>query len=145
MLSPWKKLSPSSMTSLKYLGFTFDCHGLCSKTAKFIEKLPLKYLCIKKLHLSVLGMKNFFNSYVMSKITFWSQCESYYESEWITANKVAHQFCFAKHNKPRSATSMKSSKASFPISKGGFNICIPSKRTEAAMVSLFFHILQQSP
>eukprot|EP01126_Amoeba_proteus_P006659 TRINITY_DN1232_c0_g1_i7.p1 TRINITY_DN1232_c0_g1~~TRINITY_DN1232_c0_g1_i7.p1 ORF type:complete len:186 (-),score=15.09 TRINITY_DN1232_c0_g1_i7:172-729(-) len=58
---------------------------------------------------------------------------------------MAHQFYFLKHNKPRSTIPMKSSKASFPITKGGFDICVPSKRTEAAIISLFFHVLQQSP
>eukprot|EP01126_Amoeba_proteus_P009191 TRINITY_DN1348_c0_g1_i1.p1 TRINITY_DN1348_c0_g1~~TRINITY_DN1348_c0_g1_i1.p1 ORF type:complete len:104 (+),score=4.77 TRINITY_DN1348_c0_g1_i1:484-795(+) len=56
-----QNLAVPIVTTVPYLNFTFDQQGICSKAAKFIEKLPSKYLRIKKLHLSTIGMKNFFN------------------------------------------------------------------------------------
>eukprot|EP01126_Amoeba_proteus_P010875 TRINITY_DN142_c0_g1_i39.p1 TRINITY_DN142_c0_g1~~TRINITY_DN142_c0_g1_i39.p1 ORF type:complete len:190 (-),score=1.85 TRINITY_DN142_c0_g1_i39:1533-2102(-) len=70
----------------------------------------------------------------MQKITF-----------WLVANKTAHHFYFSKRDKPKPSAPMSSNKYCFPICKGGFDICLPSKRTEASIVSLFFHILQHSP
>eukprot|EP01126_Amoeba_proteus_P000308 TRINITY_DN10099_c0_g2_i1.p3 TRINITY_DN10099_c0_g2~~TRINITY_DN10099_c0_g2_i1.p3 ORF type:complete len:100 (-),score=8.28 TRINITY_DN10099_c0_g2_i1:641-940(-) len=40
---------------------------------------------------------------------------------------------------------MRMSKATFPLIEGGFDLCLPSKRTEVAIVALFFHSLQNSP
>eukprot|EP01126_Amoeba_proteus_P035787 TRINITY_DN3618_c0_g1_i5.p1 TRINITY_DN3618_c0_g1~~TRINITY_DN3618_c0_g1_i5.p1 ORF type:complete len:158 (-),score=8.72 TRINITY_DN3618_c0_g1_i5:441-914(-) len=51
----------------KFLDFNFNCRGICNQVAKSIDSFPSKY--------------------VMSKVTFWSQCEPFYNSEWITANQ----------------------------------------------------------
>eukprot|EP01126_Amoeba_proteus_P054125 TRINITY_DN6636_c0_g1_i2.p1 TRINITY_DN6636_c0_g1~~TRINITY_DN6636_c0_g1_i2.p1 ORF type:complete len:144 (-),score=8.16 TRINITY_DN6636_c0_g1_i2:507-938(-) len=40
---------------------------------------------------------------------------------------------------------MNAHKSSFLMFKGCFDLWIPSKRTEAAIVTLFYHILQHSP
>eukprot|EP01126_Amoeba_proteus_P008138 TRINITY_DN1299_c0_g1_i12.p1 TRINITY_DN1299_c0_g1~~TRINITY_DN1299_c0_g1_i12.p1 ORF type:complete len:185 (+),score=15.04 TRINITY_DN1299_c0_g1_i12:787-1341(+) len=131
-----------SFTEISGLEFTFIQHRISNQTVKFIETLPSKYLRIKKLNLFVFEMKSFFNSHIMSKVTFRSQCKVYYESEWSIANSTAHRFCFNKYNKPRS---MKMNKTHFLISEGGFDLCLPSKRTEASIVTLFFYVLQNSP
>eukprot|EP01126_Amoeba_proteus_P007094 TRINITY_DN1251_c0_g2_i6.p1 TRINITY_DN1251_c0_g2~~TRINITY_DN1251_c0_g2_i6.p1 ORF type:complete len:195 (-),score=23.04 TRINITY_DN1251_c0_g2_i6:164-748(-) len=105
------------------LGFKFNGQGVVNQAAKFLDDLPSKYLRIKKLN-------------VISKAVVWSQCESFFESEWVTADQTAHRFCFSKSNKTKPKTMMNAHKSSFPISKGGFDLWVPSKRTEAAIASL---------
>eukprot|EP01126_Amoeba_proteus_P003548 TRINITY_DN1118_c0_g1_i8.p1 TRINITY_DN1118_c0_g1~~TRINITY_DN1118_c0_g1_i8.p1 ORF type:complete len:133 (+),score=11.04 TRINITY_DN1118_c0_g1_i8:1144-1542(+) len=97
---------------------------------KILGKSFLQYLKIRK---------------IMSKVTFWSQCETFLESEWLTANHAVYKFCFSKNNKSNPFLSIEMSKTVFPKSKGRFDICLPSKRIEAVIVFLFFHSIQNSP
>eukprot|EP01126_Amoeba_proteus_P057363 TRINITY_DN729_c0_g2_i10.p1 TRINITY_DN729_c0_g2~~TRINITY_DN729_c0_g2_i10.p1 ORF type:complete len:139 (+),score=3.07 TRINITY_DN729_c0_g2_i10:260-676(+) len=97
--------SKSSIIDNSGSGLKFDIPT--PQTVQYLLSLPDKYHEIQKLRLSPIGMNHFVNSYILSKSSFWSQCEVPYVSEWL----------FKKF------PLMSSHKSSFPISARGFNIC----------------------
>eukprot|EP01126_Amoeba_proteus_P031529 TRINITY_DN3091_c0_g1_i32.p1 TRINITY_DN3091_c0_g1~~TRINITY_DN3091_c0_g1_i32.p1 ORF type:complete len:125 (-),score=6.52 TRINITY_DN3091_c0_g1_i32:382-756(-) len=66
---------------VQYLRFKFDKNGLVNQAINFLNDLPQKYLKVRKLNLSPIDMGQFVNSYVLSKVMFWTQAETTFESE----------------------------------------------------------------
>eukprot|EP01126_Amoeba_proteus_P060897 TRINITY_DN8112_c0_g1_i1.p1 TRINITY_DN8112_c0_g1~~TRINITY_DN8112_c0_g1_i1.p1 ORF type:complete len:260 (+),score=4.39 TRINITY_DN8112_c0_g1_i1:67-780(+) len=128
-----------------YLGFSFDKNGIVNLSCKFLQLLPSKYHETKQLRLSPIGMSQFTNSYILSKSTFWSQCETYSTLEWKEADMNIHKFRFGKAStSDKVFPPMALHKSLFPTSRGGFNMWLPSIRSKAVIVALFIHCIQHS-
>eukprot|EP01126_Amoeba_proteus_P000509 TRINITY_DN1014_c0_g1_i5.p1 TRINITY_DN1014_c0_g1~~TRINITY_DN1014_c0_g1_i5.p1 ORF type:complete len:233 (-),score=-6.09 TRINITY_DN1014_c0_g1_i5:4-702(-) len=90
-------------------------------------------------------MSQFTNSYILSKTTFWSQCEVYSSSKWNEADISIHKFRFSKESSfSKTFSPMALYKPLFPTSQGGFNMWLPSFRSKAVAISLFIHCIQHS-
>eukprot|EP01126_Amoeba_proteus_P008532 TRINITY_DN1317_c0_g1_i2.p1 TRINITY_DN1317_c0_g1~~TRINITY_DN1317_c0_g1_i2.p1 ORF type:complete len:175 (+),score=2.38 TRINITY_DN1317_c0_g1_i2:485-1009(+) len=71
-----------SFTAFSGLKFLFDKDRLVPQATKFLKDLPLKYYKISKLNPSLLRMKQFTNSYVLSKALFWAQYKPLFPLDW---------------------------------------------------------------
>eukprot|EP01126_Amoeba_proteus_P021843 TRINITY_DN2223_c0_g1_i6.p1 TRINITY_DN2223_c0_g1~~TRINITY_DN2223_c0_g1_i6.p1 ORF type:complete len:299 (+),score=22.94 TRINITY_DN2223_c0_g1_i6:43-939(+) len=137
--------------TVQYLGFKFNPDGIIQQSLSFLNNLPDKYWEVQKLNLSLIGMSQFTNSYILSKAIFWSTYEAITDKEWLEADRNVHLFRFGKgkkknnNNNKRRYPSMSAIKSSFPYDDGGFEMWIPSIRSHASTASLFFHLLNESP